>query len=69
MTRTRRRTHHEKVVYPDRPPPHRKTSFGPVVPVDPARSSAWFAFVYAVLVGSVKALAAVFSGALLAVFK
>ena len=26
---------------------HRKTSFGPVVPVDPARSSAWFSFVYA----------------------
>ena len=26
---------------------HRKTSFGPVGPVDPARSSAWFSFVYA----------------------
>ena len=42
---------------------------GPLGPVDPASSSASFAFVYALVGGSVKALPAVFSGALLVVFK
>ena len=51
---------------------HRPTGrrpLGPLGPVDPARSSASFSFVYALSVGSVKVLPAVFSGALLAVFK
>ena len=53
----------------NRAPPPPEDVLCPVGPVDPARSSAWFSLVYALSVGSVKALPAVFSGALLAVFK
>ena len=58
------------MVYMDRPPPPLEGGpWGPVYPLQHARYAFVYAFVYGLSVGSVKALPAVFSGALLAVFK